>query len=215
MRSGSSLLLHLLMTSPEISGCGERNKPYRDEDDLAVFAIKSNIAHRGKRLATYSVDQVNHTHFLPSERLLLDPSVLPIILFREPRATVCSMVNVFNPIYPFRIDDGIQHYRERVACLARYVKLLGSNRNFISLTYDDLVDDTQASLRKLENYLGLSTELNDHYATYKFTGIRGDPSQRIRAGRILPRRLIDNVDIDAQELDELRAIYDECVRVTR
>jgi hypothetical protein len=203
------------MTSPEVSGCGERNKPYRDEDDLAVFAIKSNLAHRGKRLATYSVDQVNHTHFLPSERLLLDPSVLPIILFREPRATVCSMVDVFNPIFPFRVVDGIKHYRERVTNLTRYAKLLGSNRTFISLTYDDLVDDTQASLHKLENYLGLSTDLSDHYSTYNFTGILGDPSQRIHAGRILPRRSVDNIDIDAQELDVLRAIYDECVGVTR
>jgi hypothetical protein len=215
MRSGSSLLLHLLMTSPEISGCGERNRAYRNEDDLAVFAIKSNLAQRSNFFATYSVDQVNHTHFLPTESLLLHPSVLPIILFREPRATVCSMVDVFNPIYPFRIDDGIEHYRERVTSLARYAELLGANNRIVSLTYDDLVDDTRTSLFKLKNYLGLGTDLSEHYSTYDFSGIRGDPSQRIRAGRILPRRSVDEIDIDPNKLDELVAIFNECIRVTR
>lgn len=203
------------MTSREISGCGERNRMYQDEDDLAVFAIKSNLTQRGKSFAAYSVDQVNHTHFLPNEKLLLHPRVLPIILFREPRPTICSMVDVFNSIYAFRIEEGIEYYRQRVGCLARYVSFLRGNRRFFSLTYDDLVDNTQASLLKLGDYLELSTDLSSRYSTYDFTGIRGDPSQRIRAGRILQKRSVDNIDIDAQELDELRAIYDECLRVTR
>ena len=60
MRSGSSLLLHVLMTSPEISGCGERNRIYRDDEDLAILAIKSNLAQREKYRASHSVDQINH-----------------------------------------------------------------------------------------------------------------------------------------------------------
>lgn len=214
MRSGSSLLLHLLMTSRDIAGCGERNTVYRDHNDLVKLAIKSNFGQRGKCWASCAVDQINHTHFLPSERLLLHPSVFPIVLFRQPLAAVSSMVDVFSPIYEFELDDAIKHYRERVATLARYSKLLRSEGRLLALTYNDLVDDTQQSLIRLKNYIGLRTPLTENYSTYDFTGTRGDPSTRIQSGRILPERTDHGIEIDSVVLQELNDLYKQCAQAT-
>ena len=215
MRSGSSLLLHLLMTSPDISGCGERNRIYRDDEDLAIFGIKSNLGQREKYRASYSVDQINHTHFLPSESLLLRPSVIPIILLREPQGAIGSMVDVFGLSSDFGIDDAIDHYRERVTTLARYAKLFASQPRPLFLTYDKLVDETQNSLSMLKDYLELQTELSDQYSTFSFTGRQGDRSSRIQAGRVLSRRTNHGVEIDPVTLNELQAIFNECLRVAQ
>lgn len=212
MRSGSSLLLHLLMTSPEISGCGERNTAYRNEDDLAMFAIKSTLGSRGRIRASYSVDQVNHTHFLPAENLLLHASVLPIILFREPEGAIGSMVEVFSRIRRFSVEEATTHYRERVTTLARYATILRRHGCLMALTYDELVNDTQRSLIRLSDHIGLRTPLADVYSTFPFTGRLGDRSSRIHTGRVLPARTDHGVEIDGAVLDEMTVIFDNCRR---
>lgn len=215
MRSGSSLLLHLLLTSREISGIGERNSAYRSADDLAILAIKANWLRRGRRLARYSVDQLNHTHWLPAEELLAHPQVIPIILFRNPVDTIGSMADVFPQFGEFNLEDGVEHYRERVRTLTRYAEIMRPHSRLFVLTYDELVIDTGDVLRRLQEYLELKSRLVANYPTHDFTGRFGDPSSRIGEGRILPPRRHTNINIDASTLAELEAIYDRCRRVTR
>lgn len=214
MRSGSTLLLHLLMTNSNVSGCGERNRVYRDERDLETFAVKTLLERRRLHWPGYFVDQVNHSHFLPSTDLLLQPSVLPVILFREPRAAVGSMVDVFSRIHDFTVTQAIEHYRERVRTLAGYAALLQREGRFIALTYDELVDHPHAELARLQEYIGLERPLDVNYPTFAFTGTRGDPSSRILAGRILPARKDHGVSLDLPVVDELTAIYEECRQAT-
>src|SRR5262245_57001546 len=46
MRSGSTLLLHILLTNPEVIGCGERNAVYRSPEDFDKLEIASRFAQR-------------------------------------------------------------------------------------------------------------------------------------------------------------------------
>ncbi len=50
-RSGSTLLLHLLMTDARVGVVGERNRPYSGEADLACLALESRRARRPARLS--------------------------------------------------------------------------------------------------------------------------------------------------------------------
>jgi len=215
MRAGSSLLLHLLLTNPDISGCGERNSQYLDDQDLIKLAIKSNIGQRKKRWASYSVDQINHTHLVQSKRLLVHPSVFPIILIREPREAIGSMVDVLGQFYDFGINDALTYYHERISTLTRYAELIRPNGRLMSLTYAELVADTQNTLLRLRDYLGLGSELSDHYSTFDFTGTRGDPSSRIQAGRVLTKREHHDCNINSADLDELSELYDNCLDALR
>ena len=210
MRSGSSLLLHLLMTSREVSGWGERNRTYRDARDLYALAIKANLSRPRRLLATVSVDQVNHTHFLPAEELLLHPRVVPIILYREPAESIGSMVDTFNRFGRFSVSEGIAHYRERVATLTRYARVLREHRDVLALTYDDLVLEPTIALRRLQDYVGLESPLSEEYSIYPFTGRQGDPSERISTGKILSPRRDHGIQMDATILQELQSLYEAC-----
>jgi len=210
MRSGSSLLLHLLQTSSEINGCGERNTTYERQTDLTLLAIKSMSARQQSLLANYSADQINHTRFVKSEDLLLLPSVYPIILTREPKGAIESMVDVLGRFYDFDINDALAHYRERLPTLARYAELLQSHGRMLSLTYDELVHETDVSLVRIRSYLALQSELSSRYSTFDFTGKRGDPSPRIQSGKVLgeSKRYLDV--ISSTDLRQLTELYDTC-----
>lgn len=215
MRSGSTLLLHLLMTSPEISGCGERNTVYRNCNDLAMLALKSNLARPRKHWATYSVDQINHTRFVQSIELLAHPSVYPIILLREPQAAIGSMVDVLGQYYDFGVNDALEHYRERVSTLTHYAEFLRVHGRMMSLTYDELLDNTRNSVLRLKDYLELDVELSEKYSAFDFTGKRGDPSSRILAGRVLTERTQRPDVVKPADLAELTAHFHSCLSASR
>ncbi|MDJ0842485.1 MAG: sulfotransferase domain-containing protein [Acidobacteriota bacterium] len=188
MRSGSTLLAHLLMSHPQILGAGERNKIYRtveDFTDLALDIYRENRLIRGQPM--YVMDQVNHTRFLPEPELLNRPEVKLVMLVRRPEPTVQSMVRTFQPIYgDWPQDRAIAAYEERLQALIDYAEIL--NRDWFFTTYDELVNDTNRVLEDLTRFLDLSTPLSEEYRTWPFTGRRGDPSPNIQAGKILRRQ---------------------------
>ena len=146
---------------------------------------------------------------------MLHPSVLPIILFREPQGAIGSMVDVLSRFHNFGIDDAIEHYRERVTTLTRYATILKTHGRMMALTYDDLIADTQHNLFRLKDNLGLPAPLSATYSTYPFTGRQGDPSSRIQAGRVLPGRTDHAIEIDSAILNEMISIFEQCMIVCR
>ena len=66
MRSGSTLLMHLLVNHPQIIGCGERSVAYRSDDDLDKLELAARRSqHSLFRQVSYVVDQLNHDQFTP------------------------------------------------------------------------------------------------------------------------------------------------------
>src|SRR5580658_6689096 len=93
MRSGSTLLLHLLMTNPEVSAMGERGAVYASRADLARLTIAARIARRSPfRRLRYVVDQVNHNQLTPNSRLVQDPRIRILFLLRRPERTIASIL---------------------------------------------------------------------------------------------------------------------------
>src|SRR5215470_14567177 len=70
MPSGTTLLLHLLISNPELIACGERNTAYRSADDLDKLEIAARQSQRSMfRQVSYVVDQINHDEFTPNPDL--------------------------------------------------------------------------------------------------------------------------------------------------
>ena len=188
MRSGSSLLLHLLLQHPTVAGAGERNQPIREPRDLDRLAADAYIAQRRwVRRADIFVDQINHDRFLDRPAILEHPDVRTIVLFRRPEPSLASMVAVLGRHYEFDRAAAEAYYLERLDGLTRLVSALPLG-SAIALGYEALVDDTKPALRCLERYLDLEPPgLESRYPTHRFTGGAGDPSDVIRQGRVLAR----------------------------
>ena len=212
MRSGSTLLNHILMSSPEILGCGERNAYYANDDDLMLFGFRTHLNRRRfPGSYRYVVDQINHNKFLRDLALLNDPRVRTIFLIREPAPTIASMANLFGRFYGTGRDEVLTSYLDRLEGLSRSARSLKARANAALVTYDDLIHDTSATLEGLRTFLGLRTPLSESYERFDFTGRRGDPGPKIQLGRVSRDPPVYPVDLSSGELSILAAAHARCL----
>ena len=212
MRSGSTLLMHLLGSHAQILGAGERNLRYESAVDLRKLEIVTFAARR--KLWTdydYVVDQINHGRFVPEPSLLDHPRIYRIFLVREPGPTLASMVQVLGKIYGLTVEQSAEYYRARLGELQNAACRAADPRRSFLVRYEDLLRDSPSTLAGLSSFLELDSPLGETYEIFEFTGKRGDPSERIQAGKIrrdLPPR---HVDLPAAVRHELETLHQESV----
>ncbi len=211
MRSGSTLLMHVLLGHRDLIGCGERNVPYRSATDLDKLEIASRMHQRaGLRHVRYAVDQVNHDHLTPVPALLADRRVRCVFLIREPAPAIRSILELTRKFYePWSEARAEDYYSSRLESLARYAAAIGTDRR-VALTYGELVTDTGPTLRRLESFLGLESPLQAEYGLQEFTGRRGDPADRIRSGRIQSAEAVPNPSAARDESGREVAAFRAC-----
>src|ERR1051326_2279500 len=144
MRCGSTLLLHLLLTSSEIISYGERNASYSSLEDLDKLEIASRIAQRAPlRRIRYCADQINHDRFTPNIGLLRDNRVRCVFLIRDPQFAIPSILNLTRNYYaPWSVARAVDYYSSRLAALAGYANHITGHQEWLALKYDDVVYDT-------------------------------------------------------------------------
>lgn len=190
MRSFSSLLCHILGSHPEISGYGEAQQPYRGRIDLDRLARTVRGQIGDAPLARYVLDKILHNHLEIAPTVLARPDVRCLFLLREPRETIASVVAMVRSLGhglgqfgdPQHVAD---YYVGRVGQLTHYSAVPGINAVFVDATR--LIDESDAVLAGLSNWLGLGSALVPEYRTFPLTGRpgHGDPSANIRAGTIV------------------------------
>lgn len=215
MRSGSTLMLHLLMTNAEVAAVGERNATYASRMDLARLAMTARFRHRAPfRRLRYVVDQVNHNKFTPNAQLLQQSRVRFLFLLRQPKATIASILQLQRQYYPqvWPAARALEYYVERLEFLTRLAGELGDPTRAAHIEYETLTALPDQTLRALQAFLGLPQQFCKTYAIHAFTQTQGDPGPRIISGRILPDAASADIDLDVSQSELTRAVhaYDEC-----
>lgn len=191
MRSYSSLLSHILNSHQDIDGYVEMHKPYRGDLDLVELALR--VRHStGERLrGRYVMDKVLHNYSV-APNVLHRRDVFTVFSIREPEQTVRSIIAMglrreqldwkSNP------EKVVNHYVKRLDTLAEVIKR--KPHNSVYFEADQLIHNTDETLRVLSSYLELATPLRGSYETSSLTGKAGygDPSQYIGTGQIVARR---------------------------
>jgi hypothetical protein len=211
MRSGSSLLLHVLNTSPEVIGYGELLRGYRTRGDFAGAALQvyrsfGRVVPRER----YVLDKVLHDRFLPDPGLLDCAEARTIFLLRSPEESLPSIAKLprFERHGPGKV---LTYYLGRLRWMSQAVRRIDPTR-WVHLTYTDLVDQPETEFRQIERLLALNTPLTTRYSLIWSTGEAriGDPSKRIREG-VIVRPPAKEVPIPLRPLlDEATAAYTKC-----
>ena len=216
MRSGSSLLHHVLVSHPDLLGCGERNAEYRSTADLHRLTLAARY-HRRALLqpCRYMVDQINHNQFILQADFLNNPQVWTIFLVREPVGAISSMVRVLGQYHGTTLDDALNHYAGRMRRLAQYAQTVKNSGRAALVVYDDLVDHTEETLSGLQAFLDLEAPLSPHYRLFEFTSKRGDPGPNIRQGRVHRPGAATAIDIPHLQLAQAEAVYEETLEALK
>jgi hypothetical protein len=216
MRSGSSLLVHLLANSPEVLGFGETQRRYATREDFARATWY--ILRTFRRLVPrerYVLDKVLHGWRLVDPAVLACAGTRTILLVRRPERALSSILELGNPEWATE-EVALRYYLERLEVVRGLADRLGPER-CIFLTYDQMVDRPAETLSDLTAFLGLAAPLSEEYSLMWSTGVRdlGDPSTAIRAGRILRLEPENRFRISADGLRRAADAYDQCVRDCR
>lgn len=188
MRSGSSLLVHILSSNSKIVGYGETHNQYRNKNDFGVVASK--ICRKTRNIpikSDYFLDKVLHSEHFEDISILNHPSVRIIFQIRRPDHALSSIIRNTKRNKP---KEAYSHYSDQLSLIKSISNRL-PRKKWIYVRYKSLIFKTSSTFEKIERFLDLSEQLEESYTTSRFTGKSGvgDPGPNIRKGKI--KRNID------------------------
>lgn len=219
MRSGSSLLTHILISNPEIKGYGETHIRYSSETDLKQLMFKNyfhsqtftNIQDLEKLSMnhTYILDKLLHDNKLLNENLLQSENFYFIFLIREAQRSLVSMLD-HKPHWTEK--DAIQYYNQRLSTLTRYAQIINNKNKSLLITYNQLINETDAVLTALQTFLNTQTKFAENYQVLNTTGMRnvGDFKENIRSGKIIRKQRKLDISISSDLLEKEIKKFNTC-----
>ena len=211
MRSGSSLLSHILVSNPEIIGFGETHIKYSSELDFKRLMMKvywqgqefTKIPKYLENLSMnhqYILDKILHNNKFLTDIFLLSERVYTIFLLREPTRTLPSLLEL-KPHW--NQQNALEYYIQRLLALQDYAQLINNKKRTLFITYNQILQDTSSVLTYFQKFLSTKEGFSEEYQILKTTGKRnvGDHKGNIRAGRIVRNQRELKIPV-AQELIE-------------
>ncbi len=210
MRSGSSLLTHLLSANPEILGFGETHVNYRSSRDFKslLFKLHTRLSDRSMS-RRYALDKLLHNNKLLDEQLLLFPGLKIIFLLRDATPSIPSILK----LKPHLTEaEAVKYYVTRLAKLEDYANLLAGKQPSLFITHEQLIHQTQPVFDLLQDFLQVEDPFTEEYQILNTTGMKyvGDTSENIKAGRILRTPKQQKVEIAAEVMEPAIAAFNQC-----
>lgn len=212
MRCGSTLLAHIINSHPEVAGYGETHRSYRLLRD--VWGLRAHVFVRQPTLrvrARYVSDKNVNEVFPVDPEVLARSSARVVLIAREPRASLSSLVRVL-PDWTER--QALDHYLTRMDLLRRTAAVCSDRDRVFFLTHHQLVHHSAPALQALTAFLGLGSPLSERYEFTAKTGEWGwgDTTERIWAGHIVRDYERPERAWPAALIAEAEAAYREAVR---
>ena len=218
MRSRSSLLAHILGSNPQIHGYVERHRSYVNGRKLFKFVLESMTEAEDPSGKKYALDKILNNACWIAPEIVRSPQIRYIILVRQPRATIESIVRMGALMDIDRYHDpeqAIDYYCQRLGVLLGYAELLQDKAFFVES--DDLLDAPAGTLGNLSNWLELDTPLESSYDLFEKTGKPhfGDMSPNINLGRIVRNSHPPNDSLPTDSLAPAWTAYRRLVKMYR
>jgi len=213
MRSRSSLLSHILGSNDCVCGYSELHRFYLRYRDIIKMRLELYDDLKCDLRGKYLLDKLLHNKRDISKEVLEAVNPKFIFLLREPESTIKSTMQMGhitgNDSYknPEKVSE---YYCSRLSRLKEFAETIGGDYFF--LESDDLVNNTEYILGELTGWLGLDTPLVENYLMFNNTGKPGygDPSDNIRAGKIIKTKGHSDIEIPQEILQISEYYYEKC-----
>lgn len=216
MRSGSSLLTHILNTNPEIVGFGETKVEYLSHNSLDNL-LKTNAKFFGKnRLSeTFVMDKIVQDELFVDLSILKRPDIRCIFLLREPERSLASITKMYREVFPQFHDnfvggekEALKYYQLRLDRMSLLAEATENPQHCYFITFEQLIEKTDVVFAELKNFLGVTHAFSENYDLHKATGVAGigDYSQSIKQGKII-REKDEALENLSPEIIELALAY--------
>ena len=215
MRSYSSLLCHILGSHRDIAGHAEMRQTYFSSLDFYRLGYRLCKENDKQLNGRFLLDKVLHDGFQVSDAILNDRRVRLIFLLRNPEHTIQSIINMGRTIcsVEWYLDQKkvLAYYKSRLDNVARMARVSTARKVFVDS--ERIIEDTEHVLGLLSQWLQLESRLKETYSIFKHTGQkgRGDPSQKIREGRIIRcGESREHIALEPDIIRQAKAHYETC-----
>lgn len=225
MRSGSSLLVHVLNTNPQIIGFGETKTVYDGNDSLDQLLSKVSTFFDRKRLdEKYLLEKIVQDELITSDEILKRKDVRCIFLVRDAERTLPSITDMYTNIFPTLHEnwtsgenEAFTYYRDRLNRLADIAESIPAENKSIVLTYSELLENTAATFELLRQALEIREPFKESYDMHKATGVAGigDFSPEISKGVIIKDNPKSSFAVSQHLIDEGKVAYQEALQRLR
>lgn len=218
MRSGSSLLTHILNANPEIIGYGETHITYRSPEDYKQLIKRVYWEGQDYRKLSdlpklafqekYVLDKILHNDRLPNLDLLTSENVQVLFLAREPHRSLMSIRDL-KPHWSE--SEALDHYCNRLKKLVAYAEKINAKPRALFIQHDQLINKSALVFESLQSFLGTEARFTENYGILKTTGKKhvGDHRGNILSGQIVrSQRKIDQT-VSSSILDQAQAVYQQ------
>ena len=188
MRSGSTLLNHILAQNNKFLSIGESHTVYQNKYDLKTLMLKTlcyykiyifkNRTYIEKTVLNEQIDSLEFLNFNQIKKI--------IFLIRDPVGTISSLLRTNFP-HSDSIDTAAEYYKKRLQNILLLSDSIQEPDKGIVITYDDLISNSKVTLNVLSKFLNLDQKLSSNYRMQKWSTVwgKGDVgSEKIRTGKI-------------------------------
>lgn len=215
MRSGSSLLTHILNTNPEVLGFGETFTQYSSEKDFYQLMAEVHFTLRQFRVSeTYLLDKILHDRIhghglINNSDILKSDKTFVIFLIREPESSLASMIKLMQNLNQ---EKALDYYTGRLLSLENYAKLIDNKDRCFLLTYDQLCHQTESVLKRLQEFLNVQHAFSEQYQILRTTGRKyvGDSSSKIQAGKIMKKNKTPDIHLLPHVIEKATKAFNQC-----
>lgn len=213
MRSGSSLLSHLLFSNPEIIGFGETHINYTSEAQVKdlIFTVYWQLKNL-KMSHQYVLDKILHNNKILNYDWLTSPQVYSIFLLRSPENTLQSIL----ALKPHLTEqEALDHYCYRLLELQKYAQLINSKQRTLLITYEQVLQQTPLVFDALQKFLGTQQGFSENYKVLETTGKKGvgDSSGNIKSGRIIQETRKKEYNLSPDSIIKANHSFDQCYQI--
>lgn len=211
MRSGSSLLTHLLISNPEIAGFGESKICWSNRKDFDHLVTRVSYNTKNFKMnERFVLDKVLHNRLISQLDILNDERLKIIFLLREPERTLVSYLSLFKKENEF---SALHYYQQRLNFLLKCAKFIGSQERSLFFTYDELINQTESIFKKIQSFIDLKYAISSNYKITKYTGVKniGDSSEYIKSGKILKTPVNRKINISQSVIEQAQEHYSVCL----
>jgi len=126
-----------------------------------------------------------------------------IILFRNPKDSIASILKLTKDYYEaWDTEKANRYYCERLEFLNN-ISSQKQKSDVLFIDSDQLIINTDSTLARLSQFLELDTPLSAEYKRFSFTGVKGDPGEKISKGKII---LDKHISTDFNDTNDLAFI---------
>lgn len=212
MRAYSSLIGHIIGSNPAVCGYYEMHIGYHSWRSLIRQKLLYFQQDDPKPGFLYMFDKILHNEHNVSRSVLNNRRAKTIFCLRRPQEAIPSILKLYqevDPLHEFNFESNVSsYYIQRLTTLAEIAASLETD--FFYLDAESIKYDSNECLRSLGDWLQLEVPLSPNYKIQKNTAKErlGDPSERLKAGRITDDRSeYQNFQQDAELLNRAFCKY--------